>query len=71
MAVDGACDAAIFPDDVPDAAYCKMPAGGGMSGQTCDLNLIPGCMDPISPNYNPMATVEDATCDLPPAPPAP
>jgi len=66
MGYEGACEAAIFPDVVPDATMCKMPGGMGLAGQSCDLDIVAGCMDPEAPNYNPMATMEDDSCDLPP-----
>ena len=42
-----------------------MPGGGGMTGQTCDLEIIVGCTDPEAPNYDPMAVVDDKSCELP------
>jgi hypothetical protein len=46
---------------------CKMPGGGsGLAGQSCDLDIQFGCMDPEAPNYNPMATAEDDSCELAP-----
>jgi len=64
MSADGACEAAIFPDPAPDALICMMPGGGGLTGQTCELNIIKGCTDPNAANYNPLATHDDNTCDI-------
>lgn len=65
MSVDGACDAAIFPDPEHNSLLCMLPSGGGMSGQTCELNIVVGCTDPAAANYNPDATHDAGTCELP------
>lgn len=65
MGYEGACEAAIFPDPAPSMDRCMMPGGVGLIGQSCDLDVVPGCTDPEAPNYDPMATVDDATCELP------
>mmetsp|Transcript_9901 Transcript_9901/g.18608 ORF Transcript_9901/g.18608 Transcript_9901/m.18608 type:complete len:276 (-) Transcript_9901:336-1163(-) len=63
MGYEGACEAAIFPDEVPEAVYCKMPSP--MLGQSCELDVVTGCTDPEAPNYDPMATMDDSSCDIP------
>lgn len=35
-----------------------------MQGDRCKLDLVPGCMDPNSPNYDPFANVDDGSCPL-------
>lgn len=36
---------------------CKL-----LQGNSCKLNLVPGCMDPSSPSFNPLANVDDGSC---------
>lgn len=43
--------------------YCKMPSP--MLGQSCELDVVAGCTDPEAPNYDPMATMDDSSCDIP------
>eukprot|EP00475_Leptophrys_vorax_P028994 TRINITY_DN4229_c0_g1_i1.p1 TRINITY_DN4229_c0_g1~~TRINITY_DN4229_c0_g1_i1.p1 ORF type:complete len:301 (-),score=-6.17 TRINITY_DN4229_c0_g1_i1:397-1245(-) len=65
MALDGACDNAIFPDSeyIPDR--CLMPGGlDKEEGLTCSLDIVKGCMDPSSPLYDPLATVDDGSCPI-------
>lgn len=38
---------------------CKL-----LQGNSCKLNLVPGCMDPSSPFFNPLANVDDGSCPL-------
>lgn len=62
MSEEDACYHAIFPDAVsePDSLFL----GGSMSiGMSCDLDVVPGCRDPDSPNYDPFATIDDDTCE--------
>uniref|UniRef100_A0A7S3XCM1 PIFI-like Ig-like domain-containing protein n=1 Tax=Picocystis salinarum TaxID=88271 RepID=A0A7S3XCM1_9CHLO len=62
MSEEDACYHAIFPDPVsePDSLFL----GGSMSiGMSCDLDVVPGCRDPDSPNYDPFATIDDDTCE--------
>jgi hypothetical protein len=35
-----------------------------LQGDRCMLDLVPGCMDPSSPLFDPLANVDDGTCDL-------
>jgi len=65
MGVDGACEAAIFPDPAPVPLTCAMPGGMGLVGQSCELDVVPGCTDPDAPNFDPLANVEDSSCELP------
>ncbi|KAK7255221.1 hypothetical protein RIF29_28627 [Crotalaria pallida] len=65
LSKEGACEAAIFPDTNVVITKCAMI--GNLSkegGDRCDLNLVPGCTDPSSPLYNPLANVDDGTCPL-------
>ena len=31
-------------------------------GDRCELDIVPGCTDPQSPFYDPLATVDDGSC---------
>lgn len=31
-------------------------------GDRCDLDIVPGCTDPESPFYDPLANVDDGSC---------
>ncbi|CAB4272828.1 unnamed protein product [Prunus armeniaca] len=33
-------------------------------GDHCNLNLVPGCTDPSSSSYDPLANVDDGTCPI-------
>ncbi|KAH7565030.1 hypothetical protein ACOSP7_020913 [Xanthoceras sorbifolium] len=62
---DGACDRAIFPDTDIVVDRCAMIGNLNVEGgDRCDLNFIPGCMDPTSPEYNPLANVDDGSCPI-------
>lgn len=63
--VTGACDEAFFPDPAPVPLSCNMPGGMGLVGQSCELDVVAGCTDPDAPNYDPMATIDSGSCDLP------
>ncbi|KAF5466764.1 hypothetical protein F2P56_016664 [Juglans regia] len=65
LSKEGACDRAIFPDTELAVTRCAM-IGNLMveGGDRCDLNLIPGCTDPSSPFYDPLANVDDGSCPL-------
>ncbi|MCO5553609.1 hypothetical protein L7F22_007134 [Adiantum nelumboides] len=59
----GACDSAIYPDAAFIENRCLFPASLiHEGGKSCDLDIFPGCMDPDSPNYDPLATVDDGSC---------
>lgn len=65
LAADGACESAIYPDNayVPDR--CILP--GGLTkedGASCQLDIVPGCMNIESPFYDPLATVDDGSCQI-------
>ncbi|KAJ1410103.1 hypothetical protein SESBI_22340 [Sesbania bispinosa] len=65
LSKEGACEKAIFPDSNTVIASCAMV--GNLSkegGDRCDLNLVPGCTDPSSPFYNPLANVDDGSCPI-------
>eukprot|EP00850_Spirogloea_muscicola_P008387 SM000044S16034 [mRNA] locus=s44:655333:656810:+ [translate_table: standard] len=63
MEQEDACEAAIYPDSHYIQDRCLMPAGliheGGAS---CELDLVPGCIDPDSPFFDPLANVDDGSC---------
>lgn len=66
MGLEGACEASIFPDEVPEAVFCKMPMGIGLAGQSCALDIVEGCTSPEAANYDPMANMSDESlCELP------
>ncbi|XP_019445179.1 PREDICTED: uncharacterized protein LOC109348994 [Lupinus angustifolius] len=65
LSKEGACEEAIFPDTNVVITKCAMI--GNLSkegGDRCDLNLVPGCTDPSSPLYDPLANVDDGTCPI-------
>eukprot|EP00250_Pteridium_aquilinum_P022588 c25428_g1_i1 orf=159-1001(+) len=63
LSVDGACDNAIFPDAAFAEDRCLFPASLiHEGGNRCDLDIVPGCMDPDSPLYDHFATVDDGSC---------
>ncbi len=60
---DGSCDFAVA-----NCTFCK--DGGVMIIDTdgdgiCDANEIPGCTNPVACNYNPAATNDNGSCNLP------
>ncbi|XP_061351297.1 protein POST-ILLUMINATION CHLOROPHYLL FLUORESCENCE INCREASE, chloroplastic [Gastrolobium bilobum] len=65
LSKEGACEKAIFPDSNMIITKCAMI--GNLSkegGDRCNLDLVPGCTDPSSPFYNPLANVDDGTCPI-------
>mmetsp|Transcript_39960 Transcript_39960/g.55551 ORF Transcript_39960/g.55551 Transcript_39960/m.55551 type:complete len:274 (-) Transcript_39960:129-950(-) len=65
MGYEGACEAAIFPDPAPEADRCALPAGIGLVGQFCSLDIVPGCSDPDASNYDPLAnSMDGGSCDF-------
>ncbi|GKV35877.1 hypothetical protein SLEP1_g44081 [Rubroshorea leprosula] len=62
---EGACERAIFPETNIIVDRCTMIGNLSIEGgDRCDLNLVPGCMDPNSYLYNPLANVDDGTCPM-------
>ncbi|WMV57681.1 hypothetical protein MTR67_051066 [Solanum verrucosum] len=63
LSQDGACDRAIFPDSSILITRCAMVGNLNVDGgDRCNLDLVPGCIDPNSPEYNPLANVDDGSC---------
>eukprot|EP00270_Netrium_digitus_P009512 TRINITY_DN288_c0_g1_i2.p1 TRINITY_DN288_c0_g1~~TRINITY_DN288_c0_g1_i2.p1 ORF type:complete len:296 (-),score=68.72 TRINITY_DN288_c0_g1_i2:313-1179(-) len=62
---EGACESTIFPDAAFVPTRCLMPGGIGLQqGQSCELDLNPGCTDPESPFFDPLANVDDGSCPI-------
>lgn len=67
LELDGACDGAIYPDAAYVPTRCILPYGTSFStGQSCELDLVPGCTDPESPSFDPLATHDDGSCPMEP-----
>ncbi|KAK9281688.1 hypothetical protein L1049_004592 [Liquidambar formosana] len=65
LSKEGACDRAIFPDTKIVVTRCAMIGNLSVEGgDRCNLNLVPGCTDPSSPFYDPLANVDDGSCPL-------
>uniref|UniRef100_A0A7I4EJ90 PIFI-like Ig-like domain-containing protein n=1 Tax=Physcomitrium patens TaxID=3218 RepID=A0A7I4EJ90_PHYPA len=63
LAHEGACENAIYPEAVFIQDRCVFPAGMIQEGgDRCDLDIVPGCTDPESPFYDPLANVDDGSC---------
>lgn len=65
LSKEGACERAIFPDT--DLVITRCAIIGNLTvegGDRCNLNFIPGCTDPSSPLYNPLANVDDGSCPI-------
>nr|GMC71259.1 Ribulose bisphosphate carboxylase/oxygenase [Ipomoea batatas] len=63
LSKDGACDRAIFPDANTVITTCAVVGNLTIEGgDRCNLNLVPGCTDPSSPLYDPLANVDDGSC---------
>lgn len=59
----GACEDAIYPEAVFIQDRCTFPAGMIQEGgDRCDLDIVPGCTDPESPYFDPLANVDDGSC---------
>ncbi|KAL6006257.1 hypothetical protein ACLOJK_040303 [Asimina triloba] len=58
LSKDGACDKAIFPEANTVVSRCAMIGNlSAVGGDRCNLDLVPGCTDPSSPDFNPLANV--------------
>ncbi|XP_057533952.1 protein POST-ILLUMINATION CHLOROPHYLL FLUORESCENCE INCREASE, chloroplastic [Amaranthus tricolor] len=65
LSKEGACDRAIFPDTAIVITRCAIAGNLTLEGgDRCSLNLVPGCTDPSSPLYDPLANVDDGSCLL-------
>ncbi|THG08172.1 hypothetical protein TEA_006179 [Camellia sinensis var. sinensis] len=63
LSKDGACDKAIFPDTNIVVTRCAMIGNLTVEGgDRCNLDLVPGCTDPSSHLYDPLANVDDGSC---------
>ncbi|XP_058004827.1 protein POST-ILLUMINATION CHLOROPHYLL FLUORESCENCE INCREASE, chloroplastic isoform X2 [Hevea brasiliensis] len=65
LSKEGACEKAIFPDTSIVITRCAMIGNLSIEGgDRCNLDLVPGCMDPGSHLYNPLANVDDGSCSI-------
>ncbi|XP_010535143.2 PREDICTED: uncharacterized protein LOC104810510, partial [Tarenaya hassleriana] len=65
LSQEGACDRAIFPDTNVVITRCAMIGNLTVEGgDRCNLDLVPGCMDPSSPEFNPYANFDDGSCPI-------
>ncbi|GMY34050.1 protein POST-ILLUMINATION CHLOROPHYLL FLUORESCENCE INCREASE, chloroplastic isoform X1 [Fagus crenata] len=65
LSKEGACEKAIFPDTNIVVTRCAMIGNLSVEGgDRCNLNLVPGCTDPSSPLYDPLANVDDGSCPI-------
>lgn len=63
LAHEGACESAIYPEAVFVQDRCAFPAGMIQEGgDRCELDIVPGCTDPESPFFDPLANVDDGSC---------
>ncbi|XP_073035433.1 protein POST-ILLUMINATION CHLOROPHYLL FLUORESCENCE INCREASE, chloroplastic isoform X1 [Primulina eburnea] len=63
LSKEGACDKAIFPDNNIVVTRCAMIGNLTLEGgDRCNLDLVPGCTDPNSLLFNPLANVDDGSC---------
>ncbi|XP_023761266.1 protein POST-ILLUMINATION CHLOROPHYLL FLUORESCENCE INCREASE, chloroplastic [Lactuca sativa] len=60
---EGACEKAIYPDTSVIIDRCQLMGNLTSEGaDRCELDLVTGCTDPGSPEYNPLANVDDGSC---------
>nr|GEU44020.1 post-illumination chlorophyll fluorescence increase [Tanacetum cinerariifolium] len=60
---EGACEKAIYPDTSIVIDRCQIMGNlTSEGGDRCELDLVTGCTDPGSPEYNPLANVDDGSC---------
>ncbi|KAI3773414.1 hypothetical protein L1987_47941 [Smallanthus sonchifolius] len=60
---EGECEKAIFPDTSIVIDRCQIMGNLTLEGgDRCELDLVTGCTDPDSPEYNPLANVDDGSC---------
>lgn len=64
LSKEGACDKAIFPDSHVVVSSCAIGSLFSEGGDRCNLDLVPGCLDPSSPFFDPLANVDDGSCPL-------
>lgn len=65
LSQDGACERAIYAEANFVVQRCAFPANLVVEGgDRCKLDLVPGCTDPESFYYNPLANVDDGSCEL-------
>lgn len=65
LSKEGACEKAIFPDSYNVIARCAMIGNlTAEGGDRCQLDLVEGCTDPNSVDFNPLATVDDGSCTV-------
>lgn len=64
LSEQGACAEAIFPDSHVVIESCEIENLYLEGGDRCKLDLVPGCMDPNSPFYDPFANVDDGSCPV-------
>ncbi|XP_021736700.1 uncharacterized protein LOC110703237 [Chenopodium quinoa] len=63
LSKEGACDKAIFPDANIVITRCAIVGNlTAEGGDRCNLDLVPGCLDPSSPLFDPLANVDDGSC---------
>ncbi|KAL4559920.1 hypothetical protein LXL04_032066 [Taraxacum kok-saghyz] len=62
---EGACEKAIYPDTSIVIDRCQLMGNlTSVGADRCELDLVTGCLDPGSPEYNPLANVDDGSCPI-------